>query len=131
MKEVVILEHGRECRASSRNSHLAAQSLNDIWRCELKLPRFPDMNTRSLVTDQMVISGGWRRWETLSNEDKGTQEDSLWKSTPRRVWEVVVTELFDHVADQIPGAPGAATPGPTRSAGGRDVKEEEELETRR
>ena len=129
LQEVATLGCGRECRVLSRNSLLSAQSLNDIWRYELHIPPFADTNTPPSLPHQIAIFGGWGRWETLTDEDKGIQEDALWRSTPRMMWEVAITELFDHMADQLPGAPVAvATPAPTRKTGGRYRLEEEERE---
>ena len=63
LREISTLYRGRECRVLSRNSHLAAQSLNDIWQYELQLPRFEDTGEHPTLTDQIVVFGGWKRWE--------------------------------------------------------------------
>ena len=113
LQEIATLDRGRECRTLSRNIHLAAQSLNDIWRYELQLPRFEDTREQPTLADQIVIFGGWGRWGNLTAEDKGVQRDALWRPTPRRVWEAWLAELFGRFPEQVPGAP-VAVAVPTR-----------------
>ena len=56
--EVVILDRSREFRVLGSNSHIAAQSLADIWQRGLHLPLFAATHTRPSMTDQIVIFGG-------------------------------------------------------------------------
>ena len=78
---------------------------------------------------KIVIFGRWKRWGNLTTEDKGVQSDALWRSTPRRVWEVVISELFDHFTDQVPGAPGeVAVSTRLHITGGKEREDDDEEE---
>ena len=107
VQEVIALESSRELRILSRNSQLAAQSLADIWQRDLLLPQLEGASLRPPMSDQIVIFGGWRRWENLADVDQGIKEDALWRATPRGVWELLLREVFHGVEGQIPDAPKA------------------------
>ena len=120
VQEIVATGRAREFRVLSRNIQLAAQSLNDIWQLELHLPIFLDTRTRPTLAEQIVIFGGWDRLEQQGNLDKGMQEDALWRATPRRVWELVMTELFNNAEELIPGSPCALQPLPRSRINGEE-----------
>ena len=82
---------------------MAARILCDIWRCELQLPQFEDAIRQPGLTDRIVIRGGRKTLANHAAGDNGVKEDALAGSTPRRVWPVLVTELFGHFPEQVHG----------------------------
>ena len=62
------------------------------------------------MVEQIVIFGGWKRWTSLSRIDHGVKEDALWRSTPRRICELSMSDVFERTGELLPGAPPALEP---------------------
>ena len=60
---------------------------------------------------------------------KRIKEDALWSSPRRRVWELAITEVFNHFVEQIPGEPPAVCKTSLNSLyGGRTRRNPDEME---
>ena len=61
--------------------------------------------------------------------DKGIKEDALWRSTARRGWWMVITEVFHRFSEQIPGAPPTVCKTSLNSSdGGTERGEPDEMD---
>ena len=59
------------------------------------------------LAERIVLFVGWERRKALSGIDQGVEEDAMRRSTPGKIWALVMTDVSERMGDLILGAPSS------------------------